>query len=472
MRQRSLLVLCLTLLLALFAGSLYVTSAASRSPHLAKVTGFDPEIGTPEQQALVRTSRDSSQLPLQTACTVKTKKELFITDVSVVDDCIRTTWTGTCTGGGSPATRGAWTVGGLLPGIFGTNDPAALSQLTLRWLNQWTSARTVNGDVIPARPNMTTLVINPWLAASGGSQLDMTKAPFRLLAIVSRLDLRQNVNHGGVETAGEARFVFNVLSNNQPTQFNVIFEYGLPAADCNGVLDWAQSFHSLGSLAFGNNYNAALETITDSFTAINAVPTNLNGSAIDQVRTDEIALVLPNSPWELREFHLKAQASGPAALLQVTVAQTPARSLQGSTAIFDFVTANAAAIKANNYTVPLSFEGNPFRGGAITNDLLLGWDGSPSLCATNADAREVFSLNTCNGCHGKEANIVFKQVEPRSAGVEAALSTFLKGGPAFNDLCGVQRTFDDLNRRRVDLCQLLNKTCSQIDAEPQVTFVH
>ena len=39
-------------------------------------------------------------------------------------------------------------------------------------------------------------------------------------------------------------------------------------------------------------------------------------------------------------------------------------------------------------------------------------------------------------------------------------------------MCGIPRTLNDLDRRRVDLCQLLDKTCPQIDAEPVVTFVH
>jgi hypothetical protein len=451
---------------------------SARPAHLLAVKAAGrTETGTPEQQAAVRTSREAALLPLQTACPVVPAKELFITDVSVVDDCVRTTWTGVCLGTPVlPATRGAWTVGGLLPGIFGTTNAATLSTETLRWLNQWMTARTVNGDVIPARTFMKTLVIDPWLAASGGVQLDMKKAPFRLLAIVNRIDLRQNAGYSGGTSAGEGRFVFNVLDirNNPPTstQFNVIFEYGLDAANCTDVLNWAHAWHGLGALAFGPNYNAALETITDRFTAIGASPAKPNGSAINQVRTNEIALA---APWELREFHLARVVvgpAGPAQLLQATVAQTPARSLQGGTAVAGFVNANAPAILANNYVVPLSFGGAPFRGGAAPNSLDLNWDGSPTLCGTNPAARAVFSLNTCNGCHGAEVNIIFKQVEPRNPGVPAALSAFLTGEGPLTDMCGLSHNFNDIERRRVDLCQLLQKSCAQIDAEPVITFVH
>ncbi|HEY3567081.1 MAG TPA: hypothetical protein VGP73_04035, partial [Thermoanaerobaculia bacterium] len=87
------------------------------------------ELGTPEQQAAVRTSRDVSGLPLQSSCTVVPQKELFVTDVSVVDDCLRTTW-GPCISSGvvpAPATQGAWTFGARMQSLAGTTDPATLS---------------------------------------------------------------------------------------------------------------------------------------------------------------------------------------------------------------------------------------------------------------------------------------------------------------------------------------------------------
>ncbi len=98
------------------------------------------------------------------------------------------------------------------------------------------------------------------LAQSGNTgQLDLKKAPFRLTAIVARLDLRQPSPH---PSGGELRFVFNLLdlSQNPPatTPFNLILEYGLDAANCQDILNWAQQFHALGlASAFGDNYNGA-----------------------------------------------------------------------------------------------------------------------------------------------------------------------------------------------------------------------
>ena len=461
------------IVLALFMLVLSASLISLASTPAGKITRT--ETGTPQQQAAVRSSRDVSGLPVQSVCSVIPEKELFVTDVSVVDDCTRTTW-GPCLGSPPlpPATQGAWTFGTRMASLAGTTNAAALSTFTLNWLHTWSTTQTINSDVVLARTSIQTLVINPWLAASGGTTLDMTKAPFRLLAIVARPDLRENAGYSGGTSAGEGRFIYNVLDGSgTPTAFMVIFEYGLDAADCVAVQNWADDWHGLGGHTFGPDYNAALQTVTDRFATIGASPGKPNGSAINQVRSDEIAL---SFPWELREFKLAATSttSGPLPLLLSTVAQTPARSRQATTAVSTYVNANAAAINANNYVVPLIWSGSPFRGGAAPNQQDLGWDGPTPICTTITDpnARFNFSLNTCNGCHGKEARTTnFTQISTRALGHASTLAPFLTG-ESFTDMCGIPRTLNDLDRRRVDLCQLLDKTCPQIDAEPVVSFVH
>lgn len=433
------------------------------------------ELGSPAQQEAVRTGRETAFLPERASCTVDPARELFITDLSVVNDCIRASWSSRCLRPPLGATPGAWTVGGLLPGIFGTNDPELLSKMTLKWLKEWKSDKTVNGDLVPARPNIESLVIDPWRTASGGPILDMTKAPFRLLAIVTRLDLRQNAGYSAGTSAGEARFVFNLLdASGNPTQFLLIFEYGLEARGCSDVLSWANRFHHLGTIPFGNGYNSALQAITDSFTAIGAAPGKPNGSAINQVRTNDFFLA---TPWELREFQLASTSlishSAIVPLAMATVAQTAANSHQETANLASYVNTDTPALLSNTHVVPLSFGGNPFRGGASRHSLEFGWDGPRPACTSiaNADARHLYSLNTCNGCHGGETDTFFKHVEPRAANAASTLSAFLTGGSSV-DLCGIPRNFGDIERRRVDLCQLLEKSCSQIDAEPRIAFVH
>ena len=133
----------------------------------------------------------------------------------------------------------------------------------------------------------------------------MAKAPFRLLAIVNRLDLRKTDD--GDFHAGEGRFVFGLVdveSGCMPREFVVIFEYGQPAATVAEIQDWAHAWHGLSAHGFGPDYNESLEAVTHGFTGPGADPSKPNGSSINQIRTNEIVL---DGPWELREFRVEAR---------------------------------------------------------------------------------------------------------------------------------------------------------------------
>ncbi len=452
--------------------TLAFSALVAATPPPAEAASTQPVASIPT----VRSSRDTAALPTTTGCTVDPARELFIRDLSVVNDCFRTTWTGLCAKPVQPATRGAWTFGKLMEGLAGTTDPAQLSAFTLAWLNHWKIDLTINGDPVPKRPNVQSFVIQPWLTASGGVQLDMKKAPFRLLAIVARLDLRQNSGYsGGGTTAGEGRFVFNLLDSlGNTTQFLAILEYGLDARACTDVQNWALSWHGLGSIPFGPTYNAALQQITDQFSRLGASPAKPNGSALNQARTNDFFLL---QPWELREFKLVAinDLGTPVPLSEVTVAQTPADSRQRTQHLANYINQETPAILAGQHVVPLSFQNLPLRGGASPHSLNFNWDGpQPPNCGaiTTPEARHIVSRDTCNGCHGGETNTFFKHVEPRQPNQVAALSAFLTGSGPLTDICGLKHTFGDIERRRVDLCQLLAKSCEQLNAEPAVTFVH
>lgn len=243
----------------------------------------------------------------------------------------------------------------------------------------------------------------------------------------------------------------------------------LDAGDCSDVMDWAQDFHALGSIPFGPDYNAALQAITDRFTTIDASPNRRNGSAVKQVRSNEIEL---RSPWELREFRLEGSLDA-ALLLQSTVAQTPDRRHDGSALLADFINTNPGSIKNNNYLLRLTWNDQPFRGAASRHTLDQGWDGpQPCTSVTDLRARQTFSLNTCSGCHGTpETGTQFLHVVPRPATEPAELSGFLTG-ITVTDPCGRVTDFNDIERRRVDLCQLLEKSCTEIEQEPDVTYSH
>lgn len=372
------------------------------------------------------------ELAEPTGCFVRTSRELMVRDVSVVDDPIRTTFNGPP----GDARTGAWTFGKLMQDMAPTpaDAPAFATQLFSTWL----TSQSVNSLTVAARTQMQSLVLDAWPKNPDGT-LDLTQSPLRLLAIVNRMDLR-DLSAG---RAGEGRFVFGVLGpSGEPLEFTVILEYLLPASTEADVLAWANSWHALGQLPFPSEaYNAALQAITTQFAGRNAAPGRPNGSALSQLRTNEIAL---DFPWELREFTI-----APTGLLQPdTVKLTPDLSFDQTPTLADFVNANAADIIAETHTVPELFAGAPFLGGSSLNNLT-AWR-APGI--VDNEARHHFSLNTCNGCHGlEETGTAFLHVFPRSPGTEAALSGFLTGTTVPDPETFEPRSFNDLGRRKLDL---------------------
>lgn len=381
--------------------------------------------------------------PAAAMCSVNIapERELLIRHLGVVEDPVRTRWTGATA---NPA-DGAWTFGRLMQAMAGSGDPSAF---VLAWLRHWETPQTINGFTVPARPAINQLVINPWLQRSGGTQLDLTKAPFRLLAIVNRLDLRDGYGRGG-----EGRFVFGVLDDSgSPTPFTVILEYALPISNAGDVDRWAAQWHALSDLSPGSSaYNAALQTITDRFTAKGAARGRINSSAISQVRSNEIAL---DRPWQLREFRLNATGQ----LVQTTTAQTPANSLGKNNALANFINDNEKALLAGTHTVPLTV---PLS--AATDTPMVPFKGAsseaPGLFTAagikNSQARFVLSVNTCTGCHSFETGTTFLHVSPRSSGTQTTLSGFMTGTSVTDPVSGVTRPFNDIQNRSTDLKNLI-----------------
>ena len=408
-------------------------------------------------------------------------KSLMITDLTVVNDPTRTG--DPCTGAGAP--MGKWSFGHLMTEM--ANQPETgidPSLFVRRWLARWETPQQVNDQQVAARLQIRNRLIIPWENASGGpgARLDLSKAPFRLLAIVNRIDLRDNFIYGHGGGAGEARFVFcavDVTAGCAPMPFTVIFEYGIKKATCMALKAWGQEWANLSTLNFGDPaFNAALEAITEQFVRAGADPTKLpNKSALNQLRTNEVAL---GGPWQIREFTIDS-TSVTGHLEESTVKQTPGPVLNHQTVIADFVNANIPAILADKHVVPAMFPGiTPFLGGeALINPARAFWDGPkpPSPAPpdiVNRDARQHFSLNTCNGCHGGEtfpngAPFFFTHIQQRAANQEARLSSFLAGHlsgvpgpdvPVTDPADGAPaRTFNDLARRQLELQKVLSINC-------------
>jgi len=416
------------------------------------------------------------------------EKTLMIIDTDVVEDQTRTF--NPCTQTGNP--DGVWTFGNLmreLAGGAGVSD-VDVSNFVMNWLETWNSNQVVNGESLPARNAIQNLIIDPWLVASGSSTLDMKFAPFKLTAIVNRLDLRGNTGftdeNGEIENAGEGRFVFcavNLENNCSPFEFNVIFEYGIPKKTCGDLQAYADDWSALNDEVLGSsNYNILLENITNQFMLSGNNPSKPNQNALNQLRTNEVALA---GPWELREFVLNNTGQlelHPVAMEPAVKYNTKANNSDVAILV-DFINNHVPAIFNNQYEVPLEHNGNAFLGGKahtpfppagpvdVASNTPHHWDGAPSGSAISNDFdRHVFSLNTCSGCHGGETQTFFTHVDPTPFGSEAGLSGFLtgeagRGGPedadgdANNNLMTVNDPsgapfliqYNDLRRRSIDL---------------------
>ena len=271
------------------------------------------------------------------AQSVNINSQLMITDLRVVEDPIRT----------NPrnGARAAWTFKSLMTAMAGRNDP---SEFVMRWLKTWETDQVIHGSVARARPDIRRKVIDPWLKASGGKSLNLDIAPFKLLAIVNRIDLRAHESDD-VATAGEGRFVFGLLGPDgkplapllgasvNPGGFVVIFEYELVANTMAQLSEWTLLWANLGRFQLGTpQYNAALEAVTRRFTDRGRAPHKPNGSAINQIRSNELTLA---EPWELREFRIQNGWMAPHGMAQtpdfIALNGTPAPSARAGAGAHD-----------------------------------------------------------------------------------------------------------------------------------------
>jgi len=416
-------------------------------------------------------------------CGLDPFKSLFIVDPSVVDDPVRTNCNvPAVTPPGCPVypalpAEGAWTFARLIRFMSGNTPPEIFVD---DWLRTYLVPQTVNGFTVfdPVKAAEVAQFRNDWLAASGGGQLDLCIAPFRLTAIVFRPDLSSFTGGGyggtGVSSAGEGRFIFNILDNfGNPTRGNIIFEYNLPARSCDDLKDWAKAWADLSTLPFGPCFNEMLQAITDRFTGPNIEPGRPNGSALNQLRINELTF---GAVWELREWNIVLQnpfdnMSG--LLRNVTTKQTPDDGFNGQIFLGDYINADQVAILNGSHVVPDLFLGVNFVGGQARNFPTI-WD-APNIdnsMGQRVELRHKFALQTCQGCHFFEAGThlppngggpptPFVHVEGRIPGQASNLSGFLTGITGVPDPVDptVLRDFNDLQRRMDILCKILESDC-------------
>jgi hypothetical protein len=370
-------------------------------------------------------------------------KELLVVDNAVVNDQRA-----------SNETDGPWSFRHLVEQFVA--DGADPGDTILRWLQDWGSMTEINGYSLEASQTpvdrtaaMNAVIICPWLQRSpanacdatctkcAAKKLDLAKAPFRLLAIVNRMDLRDKVY--AKSKAGEARFVFGLTAGpaddpaSEGRPMTLIFEYALPAS--RTAVAWAADWHELGTFdAFDETYLAKLESLTNKFASRGASPEFPNGSALSQVRTNESAL---HWVWQLREFTLATDG-----IHQGLTLNTPFVKVNGTTQLESFLKQNAAAIQAENFVFP-----NQLLGGSVSAKEF-HWT-TPNV---DDGLRKAFALQTCNGCHATENGIAELEalpfhISPTATAGLPRVSKFMHN-PA-------SPTTDELSKREKSLAALL-----------------
>jgi hypothetical protein len=245
----------------------------------------------------------------------------------------------------------------------------------------------------------------------GQGRLDLERAPFRLNAVVFRLDVATQAG-----APGEARLVFAGVEplHQAPVEFSLIFEFALPAVTGLGIAAdrqwWARQLIALGEIPLGETHRQALADLLK----LAMKPRSDGSPSIAQVRSNDFFL---RFSWELREF----KPSGSGALVQAPVAQTPDLSFDDARAgeLVTWVQANRDALASGKYQLPRRFLA---AAAPVVHETFRWLRGK---MADNDAARTQMSLGTCNGCHAGETGTRFTHVGPRYRGSESRKSGWL-----------------------------------------------
>jgi hypothetical protein len=181
------------------------------------------------------------------------------------------------------------------------------------WMDAWSAT--------PGEAAIGTEITASW-AGSSERALDLTRAPFELIAVSNRVDLSTL----GPGRAGELRFVYGLVTGGVRRPLTVIVELQLPPN--RTPAEWASAWHELGSLEGAAN-EAALFALVD---AVLAEP------AHGQVRTQDSLGPTPI----LLEFDL----TGSGGLTPAGLFNEPALDVDDQT-LSAFVAANQDAVLAD-----------------------------------------------------------------------------------------------------------------------------
>lgn len=378
----------------------------------------------------------------QQSIAIRWDRQFVITDPSVVNDACRTQWTGRdANGNPCPADSvGHWTFGYIMKQISG-NIPT--EQFIEKWIKSWESTQTANNHTIAGRRDISLVINSNW----GLLKYIPENAPFRLLAIVNRIDLANLPGPYASAPQGEARFIFGLVdSAGQPMQATFSFEFQYSPLRGKKTLDWANAWYALGNVsasASKEQYNVALQDITDQFIDSYSHLTGPNlGTAFLRLRTNESAFGGDGSR-EWREYTLQdasgvqcdASAQKNCQLVLQVLNTTPHYTFNETSVLAAWILEHKSEILSQSHLIPATFVNSG------TTHWLAG--GVGSVAATNrlniwsypgatleSDVRHSFSVSTCNGCHYSDTGTNFYHIRPRTDSAESEISDYLK----LNDL--------------------------------------
>lgn len=347
--------------------------------------------------------------PIEAPPVVDRYRELLVTDRAILG------------GARIDATRNdaPWSFRHAVEGLAPPNEGAAFVSA---WLATWQSTSTgpATGSLpLSARPDVRTSLVCPWLrltpenacdatcSACTAENLDLTRAPFRLLAIVNRLDLAEG-QQSCDENKSEARLVFVALdAKGAALPFNVIFEYGAVAT----VAGDAKAWHALASLE-GEPYAAALERISRSVT-------DRGRTTLKQLRTSENLGAARGTAYELRQFE-----RGGDRLVGAALTNTARDSLNGTQQLADHVLDHDREIAAGDNAITFAMR----TASSTMPRADFRWIDPSGIDPSRGGRLDLFGLSTCNGCHaghrGDTTVLPFSHIGANAQG-DTVISKFL-----------------------------------------------
>lgn len=430
-------------------------SAGSRSMLSSLTKPIEPLIKPVQDLVEKVTSQWTSPRPAPARPTdIDPERELVIRSLAVVNSAYA-------------EGMGPWSFGFLMKNLAPPNiDPADFAE---QWLLDWSAKAAENPDdfwVLPSdeaeypdseaagyRAASILQFLSSWPRTANG-KLDLSKSPFRLQAVINRLDRNEGrlsyCAYVANTTVYEGRDLGEVLD------LSLIFEYALPAVGADGTVQdaawWANQWHQLSQYPLHSpEYREALKTLTNRFTVIGVSPERPFGSALSALRTNEqVSDLGPGTDvtpvWQLTGF----KHSPTTGLLEMEqLPDTPnieydkydcndTDSDLCQQQLVDYLLENRAGILAGTWHVDsariqLATYGPVF-------PTMFSWLKNVETPAGLSDdeweqLRITFSNLSCNGCHGlgrgyRDTMLIqpheFLQVSERDAREPSSFSPFLK----------------------------------------------